>query len=152
MFTKTGIPQCDRLGVGEWTSAYGRCDRLGVGGRRPRCGRLWHARGEDARVAGVYGMRGGKTPALRAGLIGRGLDASALKGRQNTARGVAERNPGMTRARIEPTGRNRAICGAYCPIRGNSVARARIAAGNTGAPEPVLSDSEIGRQRARIER
>ena len=50
------------------------------------------ARGEDARVAGVYGMRGGKTPALRAGLIGRGLDASALKGRQNTARGVAERN------------------------------------------------------------
>ena len=22
------------------------------GGRRPRCGRLWHARGEDARVAG----------------------------------------------------------------------------------------------------
>ena len=84
------------------------------------------ARGEDARVAGVYGMRGGKTPALRAELIGRGLDASALKGRQNTARGVAERNPGMTRARIEPTGRNRAICGAYCPIRGNSVARARI--------------------------
>ena len=82
--------------------------------------------GEDARVAGVYGMRGGKTPALRAELIGRGLDASALKGRQNTARGVAERNPGMTRARIEPTGRNRAICGAYCPIRGNSVARARI--------------------------
>ena len=94
------------------------------------------ARGEDARVAGVYGMRGGKTPALRAGLIGRGLDASALKGRQNTARGVAERNPGMTRARIEPTGRNRAICGAYCPIRGNSVARARIAAGNRATNDP----------------
>ena len=65
------------------------------------------ARGEDARGAGVYGMRGGKTPALRAfmaceggktpalraELIGRGLDASALKGRQNTARGVAQRNP-----------------------------------------------------------
>ena len=102
------------------------------------------ARGEDARVAGVYGMRGGKTPALRAGLIGRGLDASALKGRQNTARGVAERNPGMTRARIEPTGRNRATRARIA--NGDRAPKARIERKRNRAPKARIEP--IGRNRA----
>ena len=61
------------------------------------------ARGKDARGAGVNDMRGGKTPAT-AGVVDLAMGMSALKGRQNTARGKRseprEATPG--RRRIEP--------------------------------------------------